>query len=177
MAQVIIRRDDGTEEVVRNVKDNFYRGDLLFSEDYFAKVLWTMEDIANTLEEEGYAPSMENTLAVLEKIRTEGSVDRLEDCSDGFGIISNAISTLQAKLVSKEMQEDIADCLLDNNYEDSAENIKTVVAELRKNGTFEKVEDGFDSYDTIRDVITTVKGNLTECSPLPKVKKKDDPER
>jgi hypothetical protein len=100
MAQVIIRRDDGSEEVVREVENDFFQGDLLFAGDYFARKLWTEEDIADTLEEEGYEASDENIDIVLKKLKEGGGMALLEDESDDFAIIASAVRQAGEELTS-----------------------------------------------------------------------------
>lgn len=80
MAKVVIIRDDGTQELVREVDNNFWKGDLLFRGDYFATKLWCEDDVACRMEENGYKVTPER---VADVINHGGKWWGLNDCTDG----------------------------------------------------------------------------------------------
>lgn len=80
MAKVVIIRDDGTQELVREVDNNFWEGNLLFRGDYFATKLWSEDDVAMRMEENGYKVTPERVAAV---INHGGKWWGLNDCDDG----------------------------------------------------------------------------------------------
>lgn len=90
MARVVIEREDGTKEVVRDgLPENVWLGDILFRYDYLAGKLWQKDDILEQLEDMGYDRSKENYAAVV----NSGYLEDLNDCTDtDWQIIRNAIN-------------------------------------------------------------------------------------
>lgn len=86
--KLILEKDDGTIVGTKEVPDNTIIWDILLRSDYIATKLWSEEDIADCLEEQGHPPTQENINAVL----NTGYTKALNDCSDGdWMIIANAI--------------------------------------------------------------------------------------
>lgn len=80
MAKVVIIRDNGTQELVREVANDYYKGNILFRDDYFATKLWSREDIEDRMESRGYTVTPERVDAV---IKNGGKWWGLSDCNDG----------------------------------------------------------------------------------------------
>ena len=57
-------------------------------EDVIGKVIWTPDDIACQLKEDGYPPTKENIKAVKEILKTDYD---LNDCSSGWFVIESAV--------------------------------------------------------------------------------------
>jgi hypothetical protein len=78
VAQVIIRRDDGTEEVIREVDNNFDpEYELLFREGYHkpTKIDYAEVDIDTALEEGGFEITESNRKAVMDLLDLSGPED------------------------------------------------------------------------------------------------------
>jgi hypothetical protein len=92
MAQVIIRRDDGTEEVIREVENSFRPDyELLFNEDFIAKILWIKEDIEAVLQDTGFEKSEENCKKLLDYLEGSGLLEELESSPIGHDTFIKAI--------------------------------------------------------------------------------------
>ena len=81
MAKVVIIHDDGTQQLVREVKDDFYSGDILFRDDYFAMKIWCRDDIAMMIEENYGRKATDEEID--EVIYHGGKWCGLNDCNDG----------------------------------------------------------------------------------------------
>jgi hypothetical protein len=122
-AAVIIRRSNGKEELVREVPDDFKAKDLLFTEDYFARLLWSKADIVDILEACGFADIKDNVDAVLHSIKKHG-FGAFIDTHDGFAAIERAVKDAEQDLVTKQQ-------LVEQKKPRKAEQIK-------KNDSYEK---------------------------------------
>ena len=80
MAKVVIIHDDGKQELVRWVDDNYRKANILFRDDYFATKLWCTEDIETRMEDLGYKVTPERVAAV---VAHGGKWWYLKDCTDG----------------------------------------------------------------------------------------------
>ena len=65
MAKVVIIHDDGTQELVREVDNDYRRENILFRDDYFATKLWCAEDIEIRMEDNGYKVTPERVAEVI----------------------------------------------------------------------------------------------------------------
>jgi len=81
MAKVVIINDDGTQRLVREVADNYYTGDILFRDDYFATKLWCRDDIAMRIQDNYGREATEKEID--DVINHGGSWWGLNDCTDG----------------------------------------------------------------------------------------------
>ena len=68
--------------------------DIINREHYFATVLWSLEDIKGGLISKGFSDDLENIL----KVRKQLSGGALEDCSDGWECIFQAIDRIESEL-------------------------------------------------------------------------------
>jgi hypothetical protein len=106
MAQVIIRRDDGSEEVIREVGNNFNKlFDIVFTEDYFFLECYGKEEIVNILGDSGFEASDENIKTVFAELKESGDCNVL-DCSEDSSenihtIIRGAITNVEDTLTKK----------------------------------------------------------------------------
>lgn len=81
MAKVVIIHDDGRQEFVRKVADEYWNGDILFRDDYFATKLWQRDDIAMRVKD---IYGREATEEEIDMVITHGGKWRgLNDCTDG----------------------------------------------------------------------------------------------
>lgn len=81
MAVVMIIHDDGSQEFVREVEDNIWKGDILFRDDYFATKLWDRNDIAMRIEDNYSREATEEEIDAV--INHGGKWHGLTDCEDG----------------------------------------------------------------------------------------------
>lgn len=79
MAKVIIVYDNGKQELVREVPDGYWKGNILFRDDYFATKLWCSEDIKCRMEDLGYKVTPER---IDDIINYGGKWWGLNDCND-----------------------------------------------------------------------------------------------
>ena len=83
---------DTLESILNNTNNPYSTVDLLDRNAFMATVLWTDEDIEGILRSEGIEP----TDAIMHTVKCR-VVDSLEDCSDGYEIITAAIHSLPLK--------------------------------------------------------------------------------
>lgn len=87
MAKIIYVDNNGSQKVLRESTD-LIEGDVLFRSDYIAAKLWSDDEIASALAENGYAPTMMN----VNTIKNSGLLKGLEEASDGdWQIIKDAV--------------------------------------------------------------------------------------
>jgi len=81
MAKVVIIHDDGRQELVREVADGYWTGDILFRDDYFATKIWQRDDIAMRVKD---IYGREATEEEIDAVITHGGKWwGLNDCTDG----------------------------------------------------------------------------------------------
>lgn len=88
MAQIIIRHDDGSETVVREVFGRIVPYDVMFRKDYFAIKAWSREDIEIALEMIGEEGSED----LIDKILREYDLRFLEDCTVDWENLENILA-------------------------------------------------------------------------------------
>lgn len=81
MAKVVIIHDDGNQEFVREVADDYWKGNILFRDDYFATKLWCRDDIAMRIKDMYSREATEEEID--EVINHGGKWWGLNDCEDG----------------------------------------------------------------------------------------------
>jgi hypothetical protein len=158
-AEVIIRRSNGKEEVVREVSDDFNVGNLLFADDYFARLLWNKADIGSVLESYGYAGIKTNVEAVLDAISKNYGFSAFCETEAGFEVIENAMKDVEQNLVTaKQVTKKTAQIII-RNEDGSEEVLREVDATFDKDHDILFKEDYANVLWTEKDIAKALEEN------------------
>lgn len=97
MAQLILKHDDGSEEIIRdNVNNYLNKTDIIITDETVAIKTWTRENIRQSLKSEGYKGTDEQ----VDEIIQNGDLTGLDEESDGeWQILHDAIYSLRPQLM------------------------------------------------------------------------------
>ena len=104
--------------------------DIINREHYFATVLWSLDDIRVMLRSKGYADTRQN----ITKVGSQLDVGGMEDCSDGWEYISQAIEAAKNDLAEPNMNNEEAArafCKAIEEISKKPENLKNLESYLR----------------------------------------------